>query len=163
MRTSSPRLRTALPESAFGRATPEGPPDLPEVPPVPHSLLPAVITAGGTVCAVVYARLAQAGFGFVPECRWLRWTGIPCPGCGATRCLAACGRLDFAAAWQWHPLVAALVVAFIAWPLLLAAGRMLRLSWPDEAIETVQRACTKRWFTAVVIANWLYLCWALPR
>ena len=35
--------------------------------------------------------------------RWL--TGLCCPGCGMTRAILACLRLDFAAAWNYHPVV----------------------------------------------------------
>lgn len=112
---------------------------------------------------MVYARFAMAGWSFVPECRWLRWTGIPCPGCGATRCLSACGRLDLAGAFQWHPLVATLAIAFLAWPVFLVIGRTWHLRWPLGVVQRIQKSITGRSFTAAVIANWLYLCWALPR
>ncbi|MDO4563224.1 MAG: DUF2752 domain-containing protein [Clostridia bacterium] len=44
------------------------------------------------------------------------FVGIPCPGCGLTRGALALLRMDFAAAWQYHPmafllpLVAAVIV-----------------------------------------------------
>lgn len=153
-------MRTFFPRA--GAAHPE-PPSLPGTAPEKLSFVPALASAGGVTGAMVYARLAVSGVGYVPQCNLLRWTGIPCPGCGATRCLAACGRLDFAAAWQWHPLVASLVVAFLAWPVILLIAQMWRVAWPAHLIGQFQRSVTKRSFTAAVIANWLYLCWALPR
>lgn len=48
----------------------------------------------------LFALLAATG-GF---CLIKQTTGLPCPGCGLTRgCLSAL-RLDFAAAFRWHPL-----------------------------------------------------------
>lgn len=35
--------------------------------------------------------------------RWL--LGLACPGCGMTRAAFSCLRLDFAAAWHFHPLI----------------------------------------------------------
>ena len=38
-------------------------------------------------------------------CLFYRLFGIICPGCGMTRALFSCLRLDFAAAWRYHPMV----------------------------------------------------------
>lgn len=40
-------------------------------------------------------------------------TGIPCPGCGMTRAWLAALRLDFAAAFAYHPLFWAVPIAFV--------------------------------------------------
>ena len=37
-------------------------------------------------------------------CPFYRLTGIPCPGCGMTRAFLAAARLDFGAAFAYHPL-----------------------------------------------------------
>ena len=50
-------------------------------------------------------------------------TGIPCPGCGMTRGLWSLLRLDFAAAWQYHPAAFALPPAALLCLGFLAAGR----------------------------------------
>lgn len=39
------------------------------------------------------------------------FTGISCPGCGMTRACMAFLRLDFSAAWSYHPLVFYLIMA----------------------------------------------------
>src|SRR5678815_2963225 len=70
---------------------------LPEPPPLPApartgltARLDAPLAAGvGTILATVAARMVIGGTPPMAECHWLRWTGIPCPGCGGTRCLAA--------------------------------------------------------------------------
>lgn len=138
------------------------PPPLPRSPRAGLTLAPAAAAAAGVVCAAGCARRIVAG-GWTYDCGWLRWTGIPCPGCGATRCLAACGRLDFAAAWQWHPLVTALALAGILWPLLLLAGRASGTGWPDRTVAWIGQALTGRRVLAGIAAHWVYLCWAWPR
>lgn len=42
------------------------------------------------------------------DCVFLTLFGIPCPGCGMSRAVAALFRLDFVSAWNYHPLVFAM-------------------------------------------------------
>lgn len=42
------------------------------------------------------------------DCVFIEWFGIPCPGCGMSRAAAALLRLDFSAAFGYHPLVFAM-------------------------------------------------------
>lgn len=37
-------------------------------------------------------------------CVWKELTGFICPGCGFTRATLAALKLDFAAAFRWHPM-----------------------------------------------------------
>lgn len=124
---------------------------------------PAAAAAAGVLCAASCARWIVERGGWAVDCHWLRWTGLPCPGCGATRCLAACGRLDFAAAWQWHPLVTTLALAGVLWPLLVLAGCAFGTGWPERTIAWIAQALTRRRVLAGIAAHWVYLCWAWPR
>lgn len=90
-----------------------------------------------------------------PVCLFRRWTGIPCPTCGATRSILAIldGRL--AAALGWNPLVAAAAIVFllggIAAPFWVARG------WPVVSLEGTP---TRRWVAAGLVAlaaNWVWL------
>ena len=36
-------------------------------------------------------------------CTFLRFTGIPCPGCGLTRSFISIGHGDFVGAWRFNP------------------------------------------------------------
>ena len=38
------------------------------------------------------------------HCPFLYFFGIPCPGCGMTRALISAAKLDFNAAFYYHPL-----------------------------------------------------------
>ena len=131
------------------------PPPLPREAPVktPH------FAAAGAVLAVIAARLMQDGALPAHSCPMFRWTGIPCPGCGGTRSLAACARCDLAAALFWNPLVALVAVAFVAWGALALADARLA----EQVSMRVSRWLTPRRFAAVVALNWLYLGLTLPR
>jgi hypothetical protein len=140
---------------------------LPEPPPSPSpprtgltARLDAPLAAGvGTILATVAARTVVGGTLPVPECHWLRWTGIPCPGCGGTRCLAACGRLDLAGAFFWNPLVALLALAFVGWSALALAKPLLA----EKVSTRIAGLFSTRRIAILIALNWLYLCWALPR
>ena len=47
------------------------------------------------------------------RCLILRVVGIHCPGCGMTRAFLALLRLDFSAAWGYHPMVFALPLMYL--------------------------------------------------
>lgn len=53
------------------------------------------------------------------RCVFLDFLGFPCPGCGMTRAFFSLLRLDFAAAWGYHPLVFAMpyVMAYVLFDL----------------------------------------------
>ena len=46
-------------------------------------------------------------------CIFRMMTGAPCPGCGMTRAWLAALRLDFAAAFAYHPLFWVVPIAFV--------------------------------------------------
>jgi len=47
------------------------------------------------------------------KCPFLFFLGIPCPGCGMTRALLSLLRLDFAAAFHYHPLFPLVIFWFL--------------------------------------------------
>ena len=61
----------------------------------------------GLLCGLgVYCAIALA---FNLQCPIRALTGVSCPGCGMTRAVISLFRLDFKAAWYYHPLVFAIV------------------------------------------------------
>lgn len=70
------------------------------------------------IAAVVLTVYVGLSFLIPMQCpiQWL--TGISCPGCGITRALTAFCKLDFAAAWYYHPVIFYLIPAA---PVLLIA------------------------------------------
>lgn len=98
-----------------------------------------------------------------PRCGLLALTGIPCPLCGSTRCLAAWSRLDPAAAFAWNPLVAIACIGICAWGLLWLFDRCTGLDWANRL---ALRFVRKPWLLLaafLVLANWVYLILHLPR
>ena len=72
-------------------------------------------------------------------CPVQHFTGVPCPGCGLSRALFALLRLDFAAAFRYHPMIyvlppVALYVLFEKKPLLGSKSRERVLLWGTMAL-----------------------------
>jgi hypothetical protein len=93
------------------------------------NLLGAVTVAG----AIALYALPPERYRFYPACPIYAYTHILCPGCGATRALAALLRGNLAAAWQYNPLFVSVLPL-----LLIAAVRMYwsalangRVEWPQ--------------------------------
>jgi hypothetical protein len=60
---------------------------------------------GAAIAAAAVALwLATLGPGETTICLLRNWTGVPCPGCGVTRSIAALIRGDYAEAFSLHPL-----------------------------------------------------------
>lgn len=85
-------------------------------------------------------------------------SGLPCPTCGATRCVIALLHGNVAQAWQFNPLIfvaLACVAAFDVYALVALASRgrrvrLTRLRWPGPVFVR----CA---FVAVLALNWAYL------
>ena len=98
----------------------------------------------------------------LPECVFMRLTGLPCLGCGGTRCARNLASFDFAQAFLFHPLLWTIILLAAAWSLWSAVwwvrrdpGR-LRLA-ADEAGWTALR----RGFLGLLCLNWLWQCYYL--
>lgn len=134
-------------------------------PPAPRStafLHPLWLTLAGVVLALIahFAMLWRLPF---PQCLLRRFTGLPCPTCGCTRSLAAWAEFDLGAALRFNPLFFFACVGLLLW---LAAWVVERVS--GRAFLAAPRACAARWpwwriLLALAAANWVYLCFTLPR
>jgi hypothetical protein len=115
----------------------------------------AWVAASGVASALLLAPLLPTLARFAPACPFHAWTGLPCPGCGATRAVLSFLRGDVLGALSWNPLAAgALALASAAGalaPVWVAAGG------PVPALDAVLPART-RWAMAAALAfNWAYL------
>jgi hypothetical protein len=94
----------------------------------------------------------------VPRCFFHEATGLPCPTCGATRCMRALIAGNFSAALRWNPLfffVLAAGVLFDCYAAVVLLFRLPRLRFekiPRRAANAI-RACA----VTLVLANWFYL------
>lgn len=83
-------------------------------------------------------------------------TGIPCPGCGLSRALAALARGDVERALVLHafaPLFAAAFLLLLFCALLLKADARLRLSRRIASFES--RTGIAVWLAAALLVYWL--------
>lgn len=90
------------------------------------------------MAAAAYGSASLLGWG----CPVQHFTGIPCPGCGLSRAAAALLHLDFAAAFQYHPMIyvlppVAIAVLFRQTPLLGSKKRERILLWSVMALWAV--------------------------
>lgn len=94
---------------------------------------------------------------WVPVCLFHRLTGIPCPTCGATRCVKALLRGDWGVAIFLQPLIAAAIMTGVLG--LAYAWGVAWFGWRYPAVKLNRR---EKWglgitVTAAVVANWVYL------
>ncbi len=82
-------------------------------------------------------------------CLYLKTTGYLCPGCGATRMFLALFRLDFAAAFSYHPV---LLTLLLMW-------NMIALLCCTEKVKFVQKEGFLLTVLAVSITAMLIFCY----
>jgi hypothetical protein len=98
----------------------------------------------------------------IPQCQWKKLTGIPCPACGSTRCLAAIASLQLATALQFNPLAFLVFCAVPVWFFLWIIDRFWR-----KSLLFRLRQQAERWPFWIILAaagclNWIYLIFSLP-
>jgi hypothetical protein len=120
-----------------------------------------VLALGGLLLLLAAVRVAVQWNLPLPFCLLKRLTGIPCPFCGSTRCLAACSSFDFASAIRWNPLTFLACVGIVLWFGVWTADRFFNQRW----LVTVQRwpvaPAPRALLVGAVVLNWIYLCLAL--
>jgi hypothetical protein len=92
------------------------------------------------------------------RCPFHCWTGLPCPVCGATRCVQRIFAGEFSAAWRTQPLVfAALFVSGGGLGGCALAG-LLGLPLPRVRFERpAERRAVVCAVIVLAVANWIYL------
>jgi hypothetical protein len=79
-----------------------------------NQALAAVVSATALFSALLY-RFPPARYHFYPQCPFHQYTGLLCPGCGATRALSALVHGDISAAVHFNVLTVILLPLFFVW------------------------------------------------
>jgi hypothetical protein len=100
----------------------------------------------------------------LPQCVFMRWTGLPCLGCGGTRCARNLVNLDLGQAFLYHPgffvvvTLAALWTAYAAIFWLRRDTLRLRFFVEPSAVRRVRFA-----FLGLLALHWAWQCYYLTR
>jgi len=99
--------------------------------------------AAAALGAAILFRFPPAQYGFYPQCPIHALLGIDCPGCGATRALAALLHGHLAEAFHFN----ALFVLMLPFALVFAAESLRRaftqseFRWPQPSPRTMYALC----------------------
>lgn len=125
-----------------------------------HELVWPAVFLGGAVFAWGWFLTGLS----LPSCVFMRLTGLPCLGCGGTRCARALVRLDWGQAFLFHPGFCLVVALAAAWTIHSAVFWLrrdaLRLRFhvqPDRS-RRLRLA-----FVAFLVAHWVWQCYYLTR
>ena len=137
----------------------------------PRRNLATIVPAGVTflvICGlIVVARFYQ----YLPikpaPCGFRQIVGIPCLGCGGTRCMMALSHGNLVQSFLFNPAVFAGVLVVLVW-FLIALRRYFKSAgenWPTPLTKR-QRQLRKLFLTVglpiLVLLNWIYLSIYLP-
>ena len=100
----------------------------------------------------------------LPQCVFIRLTGLPCLGCGGTRCARNLVHLDFGQAFLFHPgffLVVMLATLWSVYAVLFWLRRdTLRLRFFVEPAKARRVRVT---FVLLLAVHWAWQCYYLTR
>lgn len=107
----------------------------------------------GLGAAVVVLRAFPPGISrFYPPCPFRQFTGLLCPGCGATRAVAALAQGHFAEAVRWNGLAVAVLALCVGWAVVAYSRAMLGryAAWPKVPPVAVTLAVASALMFAVM-------------
>jgi len=114
-----------------------------------------IALAAGAGLAATWLRLGLP----TPFCHFHAWTGIPCPGCGTTRLIAALLSGDVLVAMGYNPLVFAALCAVALWAVVSAASLALGLPPRRVVLAPAESAAARVGAVVLLLAGWSYLLW----
>ena len=100
----------------------------------------------------------------LPQCVFMRLTGLPCLGCGGTRCARNLVHLDFWQAFLFHPGFFLVVTLAALWSIHSAIFWLRRD--PLRLRLVVDPAYSRRLriaFVGLLVAHWAWQCYYLTR
>ncbi len=123
-----------------------------------HELVWPGVFIGFNIFAFIFFALG----GTSPGCLFFNFTGIPCLGCGATRCARELSHLDFWSAFKYNPGVFTLYCLGVIWTIYSAVFWLrrdhlrLRLSFNEN-----NRSVLLKILFLALFVHWLWQCYYL--
>lgn len=116
----------------------------------------------GMLAALALARFTDGYQLPWPRCALRLLTGLPCPFCGGTRALQAAARLDWWQAFALNPLAFLLGVGVTLWFVAWATDQLFQTGVLARLTSWRQAVFRLRLLAAILVLNWVYLCFTLP-
>jgi len=137
----------------------------------PRRNLATIVPAGVTFVVICVMIVVARFYEYLPikpaPCGFRKIVGIPCLGCGGTRCMMSLSHGKIVQSFLFNPAVFVGVVVVFVW-FCIALRRYFKSSgenWP-EPLTKKQRQLRKLFFTLglplLVLLNWIYLVIYLP-
>ena len=100
----------------------------------------------------------------LPQCVFMRLTGLPCLGCGGTRCARNLVDLDFDQAFLFHPGFFIIVILAVLWTIYSAAFWIRRDTLRLRIfVEPSYSRRVRIIFLVVLVVHWAWQCYYLTR
>lgn len=124
-----------------------------------HEKIWPLVFIGAIISASFFFYLGGA----TPGCLFYYFTGIPCLGCGATRCTRALINFEFWTAFKYHPIFFLSIIGLFTWT-IYAGFFWIRRDTLRIRIVVDEATRPRLWalFFIVVIAHWIWQCYYLP-
>ena len=98
----------------------------------------------------------------LPQCIFMRLTGLPCLGCGGTRCARNLVQLDFGQAFLYHPGFFMVVTLAALWTTYAAVFWLCRDTLRLRLfIEPAYSRRARIAFVCLLVAHWAWQCYYL--
>ena len=100
----------------------------------------------------------------LPQCIFMRLTGLPCLGCGGTRCARNLVHLDFGQAFLFHPGFFLVVTLAALWTVYSAVFWLRRDTLRLRIfVEPAYSRRVRITFVVVLVVHWAWQCYYLTR
>lgn len=100
----------------------------------------------------------------LPQCIFIRLTGLPCLGCGGTRCARNLVNLDLGQAFLFHPGFFLLVTLAALWTVYSAIFWLRRDTLRLRIfVEPAYFVRLRVIFMALLVVHWAWQCYYLTR
>ncbi len=100
----------------------------------------------------------------LPQCVFIQLTGLPCLGCGGTRCARNLVHLDFGQAFLFHPGFFLIVILAALWTVYSAVFWIRRDTLRLRIfVEPAYSRHVRIIFLVVLVVHWAWQCYYLTR